>query len=224
MACSGSRSRDCPTTSSCRPRSRGRSGAPDDLAGFLRGRELLVLLDNFEHLLDAAPAVGELLASSSGLRVLVTSRTPLRVSAEQEYRLEPLPEDDAATLFVQRARGVGRELTADATVAEICRRLDGLPLAIELAAARTKLLAPERLLERLGSVLPLLTGGARDAPERQRTLRATIEWSYDILDPAVQALFARLAVFAGSVPARGRGGRRRLRISTVSEPSSTRAS
>jgi predicted ATPase/class 3 adenylate cyclase len=175
-------------------------GAPDDLAGFLRGRELLVLLDNFEHLLGAAPAVSALLTSSSGLRVLVTSRTPLRVSAEQEYRLEPLPDGDAATLFVQRARGVGREVTADATIAEICHRLDGLPLAIELAAARTKLLAPERLLERLGSVLPLLTGGTRDAPERQRTLRATIEWSYDLLDPAVQALFARLSVFAGAFP------------------------
>ena len=175
-------------------------GAPDDLAGFLRGRELLVLLDNFEHLLDAAPAVSALLASSSGLRVLVTSRMPLRLSAEQEYRLEPLPDGDAATLFVQRARGVGRALTADANVAEICRRLDGLPLAIELAAARTKLLAPERLLERLGSVLPLLTGGTRDAPERQRTLRATIEWSYDLLDPPAQALFARLAVFAGTFP------------------------
>jgi predicted ATPase len=175
-------------------------GAPDDLGGFLRGRELLVLLDNFEHLLDAAPAVSALLASSSAVRVLVTSRTPLRVSAEQEYRLEPLPADAAATLFVQRARRVGREVTPDATVAEICRRLDGLPLAIELAAARTKLLAPERLLERLGSVLPLLTGGARDAPERQRTLRATIEWSYDLLDPAAQALFARLAVFAGTFP------------------------
>ncbi len=178
-------------------------GAPDDLDGFLRGRELLILLDNFEHLLDAAPAVRALLASSGKVRLLVTSRTPLRVSAEQEYRLEPLPDSDAATLFVQRARGVGRELTADATVAQICRRLDGLPLAIELAAARTKLLAPERLLERLGSILPVLTGGARDAPERQRTLRATIEWSYDLLEPPVQALFARLAVFAGTFPLAG---------------------
>ena len=175
-------------------------GAPDDLAGFLRGRELLVLLDNFEHLLEAAPRVSALLASSSGLRLLVTSRTRLRVSGEREYGLEPLPDVDAATLFVQRAGEIGRELTADATVAEICRRLDGLPLAIELAAARTKLLAPERLLERFGSVLPLLTGGTRDAPERQRTLRATIEWSYDLLDPADQALFARLAVFAGAFP------------------------
>jgi predicted ATPase/class 3 adenylate cyclase len=175
-------------------------GAPDELIGFLRGRELLILLDNFEHLLDAVPAVSDLLGSAGDLRFLVTSRTPLRVSAEQEYRLEPLPDDEAATLFVQRARGVGRELTADRTVAEICRRLDGLPLAIELAAARTKLLSPERLLERLGSVLPLLTSGARDAPERQRTLRATIEWSYDLLDPPVQELFVRLAVFAGVFP------------------------
>jgi predicted ATPase/class 3 adenylate cyclase len=172
-------------------------GAPDDLDGFLRGRELLILLDNFEHLLDAAPAVRALLESSGEVRMLVTSRTPLRVSAEHEYRLEPLPESDAATLFVQRARGVGRKLTADATVAQICRRLDGLPLAIELAAARTKLLAPERLLERLGSVLPVLTGGARDAPERQRTLRATIEWSYDLLDEEERLLFERLSVFRG---------------------------
>jgi predicted ATPase/class 3 adenylate cyclase len=178
-------------------------GAPDDLASFLRGRELLILLDNFEHLLDAASMVSTLLASSRAVRVLVTSRTPLRVSAELEYRLEPLPDADAVTLFVQRARRVGRELTPDATVAQICRRLDGLPLAIELAAARTKLLAPERLLDRLGSVLPLLTGGTRDAPERQRTLRATIKWSYDLLDLPVQALFARLAVFAGTFPLAG---------------------
>jgi predicted ATPase/class 3 adenylate cyclase len=175
-------------------------GAPDDLGGFLRGRELLLLLDNFEHLLDAAPAVSTALASSGGLRVLVTSRTPLRVSAEREYRLEPLPADDASTLFVERARGVGREVALDDTVGAICRRLDGLPLAIELAAARTKLLAPERLLERLESALPLLTGGSRDAPERQRTLRATIEWSYDLLDEAGRKLLARLAVFAGTFP------------------------
>ena len=114
----------------------------------------------------------------------MTSRAPLHVSGEREYRLEPLPTSDAATLFVERARAVGRELAPDATVEAICRRLDGLPLAVELAAARTKLLAPERLLERLDAALPLLTGGARDAPERQRTLRATIEWSYELLEPA----------------------------------------
>jgi len=173
-------------------------GALDDLAGFLRGKELLILLDNFERLLDAAPAVSAVLAASKGLRVLVTSRTPLRVSAEREYRLEPLRMNDAAALFVERARAIGRELVPDATVGAICRRLDGLPLAVELAAARTKLLAPERLLERLDSALPLLTGGARDAPERQRTLRATIEWSYDLLDAAGKELFARVSVFAGS--------------------------
>ena len=175
-------------------------GARDDLDGFLRGKELLILLDNFEHLLAAAPAVSAILAASKGLRVLVTSRAPLHVSAEREYRLEPLTTSDAAELFVERARAVGRELAPDATVEAICHRLDGLPLAVELAAARTKLLAPARLLERLDSALPLLTGGARDAPERQRTLRATIEWSYDLLDVASKELFAKLSVFAGSFP------------------------
>ncbi len=173
-------------------------GAPDDLTGFLRGRQLLLLLDNFEHLLDAAPRVSAVLGACSGVRVLVTSRAPLRIAGEQEYRLEPLPDGDAAALFVERARAVGRDVSPDHTIEAICRRLDGLPLAVELAAARTKLLAPERLLERLDSALPLLTGGARDAPERQRTLRATIEWSYNLLDTYVQELFARLAVFAGS--------------------------
>ena len=123
-----------------------------------------------------------------------------RVAGEQEYRLDPLPQKEAAALFVERARAVGREVAPDATVEEICRRLDGLPLAIELAAARTKLLAPERLLERLDSALAVLTGGARDAPERQRTLRATIEWSYDLLDPGARDLFARLSVFSGAFP------------------------
>jgi predicted ATPase/class 3 adenylate cyclase len=175
-------------------------GAPDDLVAFLRDKELLLLLDNFEHLLDAAPDVGRFLASSSALRVLVTSRAPLRVSGEREFRLEPLPAGDASALFVERARAVGKELEADAAVDAICSRLDRLPLAIELAAARTKLLGPEALLERLDSALPLLTGGARDAPERQRTLRATIEWSYDLLDPLSQELFARIAVFAGGFP------------------------
>jgi predicted ATPase/class 3 adenylate cyclase len=175
-------------------------GARDDLAGFLRGKQLLILLDNFEHLLAAAPAVSSVLSAASGLRVLVTSRAPLNVSGEQEYRLEPLGEKDAAALFVERARAVGREVVPDSTVEEICRRLDGLPLAVELAAARTKILAPDRLLQRLDSALPLLTGGARDAPERQRTLRATIEWSYDLLDEAGKELFARLSVFAGSFP------------------------
>jgi predicted ATPase/class 3 adenylate cyclase len=175
-------------------------GAPDDLTGFLRGRELLLLLDNFEHLLDAAPSVSTVLGACTGVRVLVTSRAPLHVAGEQEYRLEPLPERDAAALFAERARSVGRDVTPDTTVEAICRRLDGLPLAVELAAARTKLLAPERLLDRLDSVLPILTGGARDAHERQRTLRATIEWSYDLLDDAGKERFSQLSVFAGSFP------------------------
>jgi predicted ATPase/DNA-binding SARP family transcriptional activator len=173
-------------------------GVPDDLTRFLRGKELLLILDNFEHLLAAAPVVSGVLAASARVRVLVTSRAPLRVSGEQEYRLEPLPRKDAALLFAERARAVGCEVAPDATVEEICRRLDDLPLAIELAAARTKLLAPQRLLGRLDSALALLTTGARDAPDRQRTLRATIEWSYDLLDPSARELFARLSVFSGA--------------------------
>jgi predicted ATPase/class 3 adenylate cyclase len=175
-------------------------GAPDDLIRFLRGRELLLLLDNFEHLLAAAPVVSGMLAASARVHVLVTSRAALRVTGEHEYPLEPLPQKQAAALFVERARAVGRDVSHDATVDEICRRLDGLPLAVELAAARTKLLAPERLLERLDSALTLLTVGARDAPKRQQTLRATIEWSYELLDPPARELFARLSIFAGAFP------------------------
>jgi len=175
-------------------------GARDSLAGFMQGKELLLLLDNFEHVLEAATTVGALLANAGGLRVLATSRSPLRLSGEREYPLDPLPPVDSAMLFVERARAIGREITADETVAAICRRLDGLPLAVELAAARTKLLTPETLLERLDRALPLLTGGARDGPARQRTLRTTIAWSYDLLDEEGRLLFARLSVFAGGFP------------------------
>jgi predicted ATPase/class 3 adenylate cyclase len=175
-------------------------GAREDLAEYLQGKRLLLVLDNLEHLLDAAPGLAALLAASSELRVLVTSRSPLRLSGEREFPLDPLPPPDAATLFVERARAVGRTLAPDATVEAICSRLDGLPLALELAAARTKLLTPETLLTRLERALPLLTGGARDAPERQRTLRATIEWSHDLLPEETKGLFARLSVFAGSFP------------------------
>ena len=175
-------------------------GARDSLAGFLHGKEMLLLLDNFEHLLAAAPSVGALLAGASGLRVLATSRSPLHLSVEREYPLDPLTPRDAETLFVERARAIGRDLEQDEPIAAICRRLDGLPLAIELAAARTKLLTPETLLERLDYALPILTGGARDAPERQRTLRATIAWSYDLLDQPSRDLFAQLSVFAGGFP------------------------
>ena len=173
-------------------------GARDDLLGFLRDRDLVLLLDNFEHLLPAAPALSTLLASSERLKVLVTSRAPLRVAGEHEYLLEPLAPADSVTLFCERARAIGRNLSPDEIIDAICRRLDGLPLAIELAAARTKLLEPRTLLDRLGHSLPLLTGGTRDAPERQRTLRGTIEWSYELLDDGAKRLFAQLAVFAGS--------------------------
>jgi predicted ATPase/class 3 adenylate cyclase len=175
-------------------------GAPDDLGAFLRDRELVLLLDNFEHLLGAAATVADLLAAAPNLRVLATSRAPLRISGEVEYPLDPLSPVDAVALFVERARAVGRAIEPDATIEAICTRLDSLPLAIELAAARTRLLPPGTLLTRLERALPLLTDGARDAPERQRTLRATIEWSYDLLDDASRRLLARLAVFAGGFP------------------------
>ncbi|HEY8629958.1 MAG TPA: adenylate/guanylate cyclase domain-containing protein, partial [Gaiellaceae bacterium] len=136
-------------------------GALDDLGGFLRGRELVLLLDNFEHLLDAAPTVADLLATAAGLRVLATSRAPLRISGEVEYPLDPLDPTNAVALFVERARAVGRDIEPDATVEAICTRLDSLPLAIELAAARTRLLAPKALLARLERALPLLTDGSR---------------------------------------------------------------
>jgi predicted ATPase len=173
-------------------------GAPDDLTVFLRGKELLILLDNFEHLLEAAPAVTTLLSASAGFRVLVTSRSPLHVSGEREYRLGPLSSSNAAVLFVERAAAFGRTLVPDEAIEAICRRVDGLPLAVELAAARARVIAPELLLERLDLALPLLTGGPRDAPERQRTLRATIAWSYDLLDAPNRELLQRLSVFFGS--------------------------
>jgi predicted ATPase len=173
-------------------------GVKGDLATQLGSRQILLLLDNFEHVITAAPRVGDLLAAAPEVRVLVTSRSPLRIGGEREYALDPLSEDAAVTLFVERARSVGATVAADTTVAQICRRLDRLPLALELAAARTKLLTPVTLLERLERSLPLLTGGRRDAPERQRTLRATIEWSFDLLDENAKRLFERLSVFAGS--------------------------
>jgi predicted ATPase/class 3 adenylate cyclase len=173
-------------------------GAGDNLTAYLRRRRTLLLLDNLEHLLDAASLLADLVGACAELRLLGTSRAPLRIEGEHELPLEPLPERQAATLFVERARSAGRRLEPDATVTAICRRLDNLPLALELAAARTRLLDAPALLARLDHSLPLLTGGRRDAPERQRTLRATIEWSYDLLDEAARRLFARLGAFAGS--------------------------
>jgi predicted ATPase/predicted Ser/Thr protein kinase len=172
----------------------------------------LLVLDNFEQVLPAAALVRELLAAAAGLTVLVTSQAPLRLREEREFPVPPLalPEADedgvvgsspAVDFFLDRARAVkpGFELTDEnaAAVAGICRRLDGLPLAIELAAARVKLLSPQAILSRLESSLELLTGGAHDLPTRQRTLRDAIDWSYNLLEPPEQALLARLGVFAG---------------------------
>jgi predicted ATPase len=167
------------------------------LEDYFRSRRMLVVVDNFEHLLAAAPLIAHLLATAPGLQVVATSREPLHLAGERQFPVRPLPLDDAGQLFVARARDVGCELEPDEVVAEVCRRLDLLPLAIELAAARTKMLSPNALLARLERRLPLLTGGARDLPERQRTLRVTIEWSYALLNEEERQLFARLAVFAG---------------------------
>jgi predicted ATPase/class 3 adenylate cyclase len=172
-------------------------GANDGLAEHIADKQLLLLLDNFEHLLDAAAGLAGPLAACPNLRLMVTSRAPLHISGEQEYSVPPLAPDDGVQLFSSRARAIKPDYVPTAAVAEICRRLDDLPLALELAAARTKALSSEQILERLEQRLPLLTGGARDMPERQRTLRATIEWSHDLLTDAEQRLFERLAVFRG---------------------------
>ena len=157
---------------------------------------MLVLIDNLEQVIDAAADIAALLASIE-LTLLVTSRQPLRVGAEMEIDVPPLANDDAVDLFVERARVIDTQFAADEHVPEICARLDGLPLAIELAAARVRVLAPQAILERLTTRLPLLTSGRRDAPERQRTLRATIAWTYDLLGEHERLLFARLSVFQG---------------------------
>jgi predicted ATPase/class 3 adenylate cyclase len=186
----------------------------NQILGFLAERETLLILDNFEHLLGSASVVASLL-SGPEVELLVTSRAPLRVQGEHEYlvpalrlpdhsqqcNVEALATNEAVALFVDRARAVRPdfELT-DAIapiIAEICARLDGLPLAIELAAARIKVLPPAAMLSRLERRLPLLTGGRRDAPERQRTLRDTIAWSYDLLGPNECELFRKLAAFVG---------------------------
>ena len=185
------------------------------LEAVLRDRCLLLVLDNFEQIVEAAPLVATLLAACRHVKALVTSRTRLRISAEREYPVAPLPVSLAADqppnaaaqtpspavqLFLERVRAVrqDRVATADHAVVEaICRRLDGLPLAIELAAARVNVLPPAELLTRLQRRLPLLTGGPRDAPARLRTMRDAIAWSYDLLSPDEQAFFRRLAVFTG---------------------------
>src|SRR5919107_2760105 len=187
----------------------------DLLKEYLSRRELLLLLDNFEQVLEAAPLVGELLSAAPRLKVIATSRIPLGIYGEHDYAVPPLSVPDtkrlppievlsqyeAVRLFIDRAEAAKRgfEITSEnaPAIAEICARLDGLPLAIELAAARVRMLPPKALLTRLSNRLKLLTGGAKDLPARQRTLRGAIEWSHDLLDEGERTLFARLAVFSG---------------------------
>jgi predicted ATPase/class 3 adenylate cyclase len=184
---------------------------------FLQSKHALLLLDNFEHLTAAAPAVSALLAACPELQMLVTSREPLWITGERELPVLPLslPTDrqarglnpaelleySAIRLFIERAQAIKPDFALNVgnavDIAAICRRLDGLPLAIELAAARVRVLPPRQLLTRLDTRLKVLTGGSRDLPARQQTLRAAIEWSHDLLDPDEQTLFARLAVFSG---------------------------
>src|SRR5919204_2446446 len=190
----------------------------ETLREYLRNKQLLLLLDNFEQVLDAAVSIADLRAACPTLKVLVTSRAPLRLSGEHVYPVPPLAlpdaEDtfdpqsllrsDAVALFVQRAAAVKPDFRVTAenagAVAKICVRLDGLPLALELAAARVQILSPQPLLDRLGQRLALLTGGARDLPARQQTLRAAIDWSYGLLSEDEQLLFARLSVFVRGSP------------------------
>ena len=182
-------------------RESGDRSMPDRLAAFLAAREIVLLLDNFEQVVEAAPALADLLQRCPNLTLLVTSRVLLRLSAEQVFPVGPLAAPEAARLFVQRARAADPEAvfdgTNDAVIAEICARLEGLPLAIELAAARVRLLSPPALLARLSDRLRLLADGPRDAPPRLRAMREAIAWSYDLLTADEQAFFRRLSVFAG---------------------------
>lgn len=171
-------------------------GLQGDLAEQIGSKRLLLVLDNLEQVIACAPNLARLLTSCPGLTLLATSREPLHVGGEQEYPVPTLSADDGTALFVARARLVQPSFQPTEAVDAICRRLDDLPLALELAAARTKLLSPEQLLERLSSRLDLLKGG-RDADPRRQTLRATIEWSFDLLTDDEQRLFARLSAFIG---------------------------
>ena len=193
----------------------GTETALDAIERELSDKQLLLLLDNLEHLLACASILSELLEAAPRMKIMVTSRSVLRLRAEHDYEVGPLqlPDDlcdpspdslmkyDSVRLFVDRAGHVRRDFRlADhaSTVAEICRRLDGLPLAIELAAARIRLLTPEGLLDRLDKSLRILTSGAMDMPERQRTLRGTIDWSYSLMEEDERTLFDRIGVFVGS--------------------------
>ena len=172
-------------------------GGNGALAEHIGDRRMLVLFDNFEQVVEAAFGLGELLSACPRLDALVTSREPLHLAAEQEYAVPPFAREEGVAFFSARARAVKTDFEPDRTTSDICRRLDDLPLALELAAARIKALSPNQILERLEHRLPLLTGGARDVPERQRTLKATIDWSYDLLAEEEQRLFRRFAVFSG---------------------------
>jgi predicted ATPase/DNA-binding SARP family transcriptional activator len=174
-------------------------GDPSEaLASHLRRRSELLVIDNFEQVDEAAPALASLLGDAPGLKLLVTSRRPLRVYGEHEFPVAPLVlDEEAVPLFLERAAATGRPLQASEDVREICRRLDCLPLAIELAAARTRELTLAEMRSLLASRLELASRGPRDLPARQQTLRATIEWSYALLDEQEQRLFERLGVFAG---------------------------
>jgi predicted ATPase/class 3 adenylate cyclase len=187
----------------------------EGLKAYLREKNLLLVLDNFEQVLEGASLVGELLGTCPKLKILATSRIPLRLYGEQEYPVPPLALPDprvlppvevltqyeAVRLFVERARAVKADFFVTnenaPAVAEICARLDGLPLAIELAATRIRILPPQKMLERLSNRLKLLKGGARDLPTRQQTLRGAIDWSHDLLEEDEKTLFGRLSVFSG---------------------------
>jgi predicted ATPase len=171
-------------------------GAKDSLADYVGDKRLLLVLDNFEHLIEAADDLAELAACCPNLRLLVTSRELLRLPGEQAYPVPPLEPDDGTQLFLARARAAKPDFEADDAVPTLCARLDNLPLALELAAARVRVLSPGQLLERLSSRLDVLKAG-RGVDPRQQTLRATIEWSHDLLEQDEQRLFARLAVFRG---------------------------
>jgi predicted ATPase len=198
-------------------RETGNQTAQENMRDYLGGlgQPMLLLLDNFEHLVSAASVVSDLLSVGPKLKIVVTSQSPLHVYGEHEFPVPPLALPDpkslpplealsrlpAIALFVERASAVKRDFTLSSenapAVAAVCARLDGLPLAIELAAARVKLLSPSAMLARLQSCLNLLTGGARDLPTRQQTLRGTVDWSFSLLNPAEQTLFRRLSVFVG---------------------------
>ncbi len=173
-------------------------GARDELREHLRGKRVLLLLDNLEQVLDVAPLIAELLGSLPDLRVIATSRERMAISFEQEYPVAPLDEAAAEELFVSRARQLTPDFEPDEAVSELCGRLDRLPLALELASSRVKLMTPAQILSRIERRLDLLTTGRRDAPARQATMRAAIEWSFELLSESEQALFRGLGVFAGS--------------------------